>query len=716
MNLSEALDAALPELPKTRLQHSRPPRLDPNLVVREDTMDGEPVFAIMQRDGANFSHLTPEQWRLAQFFDGNRSFEEIAAEVHAQTGSTIGVAEISAFADNLEEAHFFYKSPQEKNLALSQRLLTQRGRRAAGGAKFNIAHIPFSAWDPDRYLTWLDGKVGKYLYSPWSVLCMVLLFLFEVWVYVSKWNVIWPDVVRYYNFSEKGVPEIAEFWILFFCIGFFHESAHGLTCKHFGGQVHAMGFLFVYLTPAFYCDITEAWVSASKIQRLGAIIAGIWIELVMCGFAMIVWLNTGQGTWLHDFSYVLTMLTGIAVIFINFNPLIKLDGYYFLTEAIGIPTLKERSTAFLSAWFQKNILRLPVEAVVVPRRRAPFFALYAMVSGAYCYMLLLMVLRFGYNVASKWMAEFAIIPVAIVGFFMFRSRLRSLGGVLRRFWEHHLAGRRYLRPIPMCAAVLLLAILLAPIWRDQEDAWFVIEPTNLQVVHASLEGQVDKVMVRQGESVHAGQVLLRMSSTTSDSMRAGAVAKNSQAHFQAVEGAMRRGTVGTAAASEEGARMAMDLAGDARSSLVVKAPINGIVLTGHPEFLAGRYIGPGGPLLELADTGTRSVRVYILPAALERISADAEVALSFPGSFSMVRLRLAPPGGEAVELPPDLRGLQKYKGAQAPLFYRSRMPLPDSAGVPPLGLAGRAKIFGERHSLAFRFFRTASDLVHAHAW
>ena len=462
MNLSEALEAALPELPKTRLERRRPPRLDPNLVVREDIMDGEPVFAIMQRDGNNFSHLTPEQWRLAQYFDGGRSYEEIAAEVQEQTGSTISVAEVCAFADNLEEAHFLYRSPQEKNLALSQKLLAQRGRRTSSGAKFNIAHIPFSAWDPDRYLTWLDQKIGKYIYSRWSVLAMVLLFLFEVWIYIAKRNLIFPDVVLYYNFKEKGWLEFAQFWLIFSVIGFCHETAHGLTCKHFGGQVHGMGFLLIYLTPAFYCDITEAWVAATKLERLAAIIAGIWIEMVMCGFAMIIWLNTGAGTWLHDFSYLLILLTGVAVIVINLNPLIKLDGYYFLTEAIGIPTLKERSTAFLSTWFQKTVLRLPIEQVVVPRRRAPFFALYAMASGLYSYSLLLFVLRFGYNITSKWFAEFAIVPVGLAGFFMFRSRLRSLREVLRRFWQQHFSARRFLRPIPLSAAVLLLAILFSP--------------------------------------------------------------------------------------------------------------------------------------------------------------------------------------------------------------------------------------------------------------
>ena len=43
-------------------------------------------------------------------------------------------------------------------------------------------------------------------------------------------------------------------------IGFVHESAHGLTCKHYGGEVHSMGLMFLYFTPCFYVDVTESWV------------------------------------------------------------------------------------------------------------------------------------------------------------------------------------------------------------------------------------------------------------------------------------------------------------------------------------------------------------------------------------------------------------------------------------------------------------------------
>jgi len=173
MNLSEALDAALPEMPRTRLASGRLPRLDPDLIVREDIQDGEPVFGVLHREKNTFLRLAATQWELAQLFDGVRSFEEIAELFTAQTGAALDAATVRGFADSMEEVDFWYKTPQERNLALSLKLTAQRERRATRKSRINLAHISFSGWDPDRYLGWLDRSFGNFIYSPWCVLSVV---------------------------------------------------------------------------------------------------------------------------------------------------------------------------------------------------------------------------------------------------------------------------------------------------------------------------------------------------------------------------------------------------------------------------------------------------------------------------------------------------------------------------------------------------------------
>jgi putative peptide zinc metalloprotease protein len=716
MNLSEALDAALPEIPKTRLARSRPPYLDPDLIVREDTLNGEPIVGVLKREKRNFFRFTPSQWEIVQLFDGVRSYSEIAELYTEQTGVPIAAKDVQGFAESMEQEDFWYKTPQEKNLAMSQKLLNRRGRLAGRKSKINLAHMTFSGWDPDRYLTWLDKAVGNIIYSPWSVLAVVLLFAFETVVFISKWSVMGPDIALYYNFTKKTFVDVVQFYMLFLALGFIHETAHGLTCKHYGGQVHSMGLMFVYLMPAFYVDVTEIWVSATKVQRLATIIAGIWVEMTVCGVAMIVWTNTLPGEWVHDFSYQVILITGIAVVVINLNPLIKLDGYYFLTELIGLPELKEQSTAFLSGWFQSRVLRLPVETPVVARKRAPFFILYAIVSGIYSYTLLFFVVRLSYNIGSKWLAEIAVIPAAALAFLMFRNKLRALRNVMVRVWERNFDADRPGRRKRMLVVAALVVLLFVPFWRDREKAYYTIEPMRSETLHAAVHGRVSAVLVQEGEKVRAGQPLLRMSSPRAAAMDSTAAEQTGNAQYQAVSAELRGDSIAGAAAQQTESARLSGIAQQALTALEIRAPLDGIVLTHDPGMLLDQEVGSGQALLDLADAGPRLVRVYIPVSTLDRIPPGAEVALALPDRFSVVRMTLATPGADAESLPAGLVTSQNYKGIKMPVFYCSRMVLPASAGNPLFGISGQAKIFGNRHSIAGRCAISLMNLLRAHLW
>lgn len=507
MNLSEALDAALPEMPKSQLSRKRPPMVDPELIVREDILDGEPLVVVYQRSTTNVFRFPPIQWKLVQLFDGKRSYEQIAEEYSAITRTAVAADDVRAITAGLDEANFWYKTPQERNIALNEKLQAQRSRRSEKKAGNSLAHISFSAWDPDRYLTRLDAAIGKYIYSRWFTVSVVLLFIFEACVFVAKWNLLGHDIPLYYTFSKKTFADIVRFWLIFLVIGFFHESSHGLTCKHFGGEVHSMGLMFLYLAPCFYVDVSACWVSATRLQRLATIIAGIWIEMVMCGIAMIIWTNTPVGEPIHDFAYEIILITGLAVIVINLNPLIKLDGYYFLTEWIGIPDLKERSTAFLSGWVQHLVFRLPVEVPIVPRRRVVFFVLYAFVSGCYSYLLLFAVVRFAFNILLHFMAEWALLPTAALAFVIFRSRLRIFGKFLANFYmvrQQSVLWR--VTPIRLIALAVIAILLLMPIWHVRIDAYYLVEPSDVQALRAGVTGTVRRVNVREGQWVQKGSL------------------------------------------------------------------------------------------------------------------------------------------------------------------------------------------------------------------
>ena len=713
MNLTEALDAVLPELPQARPSRSQPPRLDPDLIIHESVLDGEPIVGVLKRGKNAYFRLTPFQWQLLQLFDGRRSYEQISEIFTAQSGAALSSDEVRAFASEMEGSELWYESYQDKNLAMRERLLAERERRTK--AKVNIAHISFSAWDPDRYFDWLDVVAGRFIYSRWSLLAAIVLFAVETVMVVNNWKMIGPDTATFFNFAQKNLDDFARFWILIMIVGFIHESAHGLTCKHYGGQVHSMGLMFLYLTPCFFVDVTESWVSATKIQRLATIIAGIWIELIVCGIAMAFWLHAPAGSWFHKLMYEFILLTGIAAVIINLNPLLKLDGYYFLTEIIEIPELKERSSAFVSAWIKARIFRLSVDIPVVPRRRVVLFVTYAILSAVYSYLLLFFVLRFGYRIAARFLGELALLPILAITFFMFRSRLKALGSLLGSSWIHIRNAVLWRRPVFVPAAIALCALLFAPLWRDREHGYFVIEPTQSHTIHAAVSGQVESVFVREGEHVHAGQPLLRMTSIQAASMRSEALARSDQAQFEAFNSEVQGQSIGGAAADQMAALRHTELAKEAVSSLVLTAPVDGTVLADNPAKLVYENVAYGQPLIRIAE-GTSVVRVFIPVTALPRVPPAAEVALQMPGQFSVTYLRLTPISGEPIELPAGLVAGEKYKGLTLPVFYSAVIPLPGRMNAVAHGLSGRSVLFGERRSIARRIGSGLLDSVRNHIW
>jgi putative peptide zinc metalloprotease protein len=717
MNLSEALDAALPEIPRTRLSRKNPPRIDPDLIIREDVTDGEPIVAVYQRSTANLMRLKPTQWQLACLFDGVRSYENIAASFEAQSGIPLDAEEVRTFAENMDESGFWYKNPQEKNIAMKEKLAAQRSRRAKGPSTFNVAHISFSAWDPDRYLTLLDQKIGKYLYNRWMTLFVVLLILLQVAVFAAKWNVIGPDLPLYFDFTKKTFSDLVEFWLLLFAIGFVHETAHGVTCKHFGGEVHSMGFMFLYLTPCFYVDVTESWISASRLQRMATIIAGIWSEFMLCGIATIVWTNTQSGEWIHDFCYKLILLAGLAMVAINLNPLIKLDGYYLFAEWVRVPDLKERSTAFVMSWLQRHLFRLPVEVSVVSRRRLPLFVLYALASGAYSYLLLLLFVRLSYNIFFHWFAELALVPAALLAFVIFRSRLRALKNFTVDFYRTKAGdGAFRLTPLRAVLAIALLVLLFVPFVRDRESAWFVIEPIETHQVHAGVPGKILAVYVKEGEAVRSGQVMARLQSLNeaSASEEAEAQLASSQAHVFAAE--LEHSGLGPALAAQQGARRSSAIAREEGAQLAVTAPVAGVVATRDPESLLYRDVTTGETLLTVVDSSQLLARLFVPVSEMDHVRLGDTVSLQLPSQFSEIHGRLGTMEGSAVRLPAGLLADQDFKGMALPTFYTTRMPLQVmGSGIQP-GMSGEAKIFGRRRSLAGRIATMFGNVLRTHFW
>lgn len=110
--------------------------------------------------------------------------------------------------------------------------------------------------------------------------------------------------------------------------------------------------MLLYFQPAFYCNVSDAWLFPRKSQRLWVTFAGAYFEIFLWALAMLVWRVSDPFTLINYLALVVMATSGIKTLF-NLNPLIKLDGYYLLSDWLDIPNLRARAFGYLGDQWRK---------------------------------------------------------------------------------------------------------------------------------------------------------------------------------------------------------------------------------------------------------------------------------------------------------------------------------------------------------------------------
>ncbi len=716
MNIVRALDVALPELPE-RVVRNIPPKLDPRVIAKEHIEAGRTVV-ITKAPGSEFIfRFTPPQWELLRMFDGVRSHAAIAADFASETGTPISEDDVKELASYLQsESKLLIKTPVEQNIALQQELRSSRTKRRKSMA-VDFTDITIKVWhNADNYITWLYPRL-RFLFTPWFVWASLGMFVVMGWMWADRFGEIWSDSWVFYSFTRKSGKDLLEFWFLFGAMGAIHETAHGLMGKHFGATIEKMGFTLMYFAPSFFCDATQVWILGDKWARIATAIAGIWLDLVVCFLATIVWWGTAPGMAIHDWAYKAMMITGIGVSVLNLNPLIKLDGYIIFSELVAESALKENSTTYLSTWVRKHIFRLPVEVDYVPRRKRPFYVIYALLSGIYSYSLLAILMLITYRILHSFTPEWAFLPALGAGFWVFRSRIKLLVSFMKMVYlDKKERVRAWFTParIAIAGAGLLLGLFL-PVWPDFVQGPFLVAGVQRLGIRATVPGTVVSVSVAEGQTVSAGTPLVRMRNLTLESDAARARAELSSGTARAVLAGLRYTDFATAEQDRRRLAESDRMLSDQLRQLVLVSPIAGTVSTPHPEELVGRSLDEGDLLLDLADTSQVQARIYLPEFSMHDLHVGTPVRLLARGQISPLSGTLTWISPASTPIAEGLIPTEQLQGLNPPRFYLGTAILRNDRGLRD-GMTGSAKVLVGRRSLAGFWLRFSRDFVKRKIW
>jgi putative peptide zinc metalloprotease protein len=447
------------------------------------------------------------------------------------------------------------------------------------------------------------------------------------------------------------------------------------------------------------------------------ILAGIWVEMIFCGVATIVWWGTPPGSGAHDLAYKIMLITGVAVVVVNMNPLIKLDGYFAFSEIIGFADIKEKSTAYLSGLVRKKIFRLPVEVDYVPRRRRAGFLLYAVCSGIYSYLLLFTVVRFCDNVFAKYSPQWAFVPALALALVIFRSRLKTLWRFIRTvILDKRDRVRSWFTPLHTAIAAGALALFFfLPVWHETVTARFLLEPVRFAEVRSTVPGRVVAVLVHEGETVRAGDELLRMTSAPIESARAGSGEDAALTGLERVQAQLSYADLASALQQNTRAHAQRVVVLDQAAQLTPRSPIDGVVAAPRLHDLVGAYLPEGATITQIDDVRRMRARIFVPDYAVGRVRAGAPVSLLLDGSFRSRSATVADLQPVAGELPPAVESIREIKAGARLEYYVAEAVMANDGSL-HAGMTGTARIVVRRTSLAGSLARTVRDFVERKAW
>ena len=299
-------------------------------------------------------------------------------------------------------------------------------------------------------------------------------------------------------------------WVVIGATKIIHELGHAFACRHSGGECHEIGMAFLVFSPCLYCDVSDSWTLQSKWRRIGVALAGVYIELLVASLAFFAWWNSQPGTF-HQICFLTFVVSSISTLLFNLNPLLRLDGYYVLSDWLEIPNLRQKADTALEHAFLKLGMGYEIEPEQLPAKTTAFFVAYAICSVIYRSFLVVVICCLLYSSLKPFRLELLGLLLGVlgatIGSISWAKRIRTSIGRHRNQQSRKQTWRPY-APIMLATGVVAFAFFVpVPI---SLKAPLQLEYANAQRIYATTNGQLAAIHIQPGKTVSEGQVLFEL--------------------------------------------------------------------------------------------------------------------------------------------------------------------------------------------------------------
>ena len=486
-------------------EHSIPWRLRSDLGWHRQADSARPLWVVHDPLTNHYLRLGEEERTLLGWLDGKASLQEVSQRF------------CQAFAPLSMEPKDILRLVQ---LAIQNGLLVYRGEAKGGVA---IAwRSPWIVWLQQLPWKLLTSRIVVWRPAAWLERRRTIQWLF----FASRNRMLWCGFIgfagiatlRNWREAMEQMPASHLLWapqsligmgFAFLITKFVHELGHALACTYAGARCKEFGLLITMGSVCPYADVTDSWRVANRWERAWIALAGIYAEWILASFAALFWCFTYAGAP-HDFAWRIVVVSSISTLLFNANPLVKYDGYYALSDSLGIANLRERADRHAASWIARMILGKTQETQ--PTSTPWRWISYSMVAWGYRGMLSVSMAVALMACGRAWQMEAlgvflaGLLVLSVFGVpavqFVQRSRVAIQSGAVGR-WRATLGW----------SAVSLLVVLLAIVplpFRIQGSA--ILQPQRSWPVYATADGVLmESSLGSDSQAINDQRVLFRLS-------------------------------------------------------------------------------------------------------------------------------------------------------------------------------------------------------------
>ncbi|MGH2451852.1 MAG: cyclic nucleotide-binding domain-containing protein [Candidatus Limnocylindria bacterium] len=307
--------------------------------------DGTPYTILKNpagdRGAGTYVRLEPEDLELFELMDGERDVQAILIEQLGRRGY-FAVDRLARLTAALAANGFFGEERADAYARLRARR-AQRDPLARVAAwlrrliMWNIATWP----NLERPVDVLYRAVGWLAFTRVGGLAVVAFAIAGLVVWSREFASPGRSLFALGGSQALAIGALVALQVLSISI---HEAGHALAIRHYGRRVRRLGLAIYYLFPCLYVDSTDM-VLAPRRQRIVVALSGPVGGLAV-GAACAFVAASAPGT-LHGHVAFLAATLFVFQFVLNLLPILELDGYHVLVDALDAPLLRQRALAFV---------------------------------------------------------------------------------------------------------------------------------------------------------------------------------------------------------------------------------------------------------------------------------------------------------------------------------------------------------------------------------